>query len=469
MGPFFFDFSLADRENLRVKWGCAFRAFPLLPQTRCRRMPKLANVCLSERSYPIPCDPGELDLKPNDFCVISAPGGAEETGYVKGFEYRCDVQVKDREIPRILRRAVPREVRAWHYLKRREAEAVVICKEKAAKHNLEMKVSSVRFDDQQRKISFNFTADKRVDFRELVKDLAATFRARIELWQIGVRDETRNMSGIGVCGRHLCCSSWLRVFAPVSIRFAKTQDIQFSPTKLSGNCGRLRCCLAYEQKQYVEMGKDAPPVGAMVGTTEYGECKMVDRNLIRRTATISDAQGQLHVIPFSRISEVKVTSEAEQERGQFVLDPEETPEEASAILEDEPLPAVAGRPIVDFADPPTSEPATVAFSEAGSARPSLNRPAPSSAAEARQRDQTPLTDKGKEEDRRRPRRRGRRGGKGRHKDARGADGKPAGGDQEKTPPAPSGDQRPEQDNAYRHDRRHRRGDRDRQQRENPGG
>jgi len=269
-------------------------------------MPKIVNIALSDKSYPVPCDLGGLDLKIYDFVIVSGRGdGEEETGYVHGFAFRCEKQTEHLDLRRVLRRAAPREVRAWHFLRRREYEALALCKEKVAQHNLDMRVSQVKFDERQRKVIFQFTADKRVDFRELVKDLAATFHARIELWQIGVRDETRQMGGMGVCGCKLCCAAWLKEFLPVSIRYAKVQDIPFSPAKLSGVCGRLRCCLAYEQAQYAEMGKGVPPIGATIVSTDYGEAKVVDRNLLTQTLSIQDGKGQMHVISCAQVKQVK--------------------------------------------------------------------------------------------------------------------------------------------------------------------
>jgi len=274
-------------------------------------MPKIVNIALSDKSYPVPCDLGGLDLKIYDFVIVSGRGdGEEETGYVHGFAFRCEKQTEHLELRRVLRRAAPREVRAWHYLRRREHEALALCKEKVAQHNLDMRVSQVRFDERQRKVVFQFTADKRVDFRELVKDLAATFHARIELWQIGVRDETRQMGGMGVCGCKLCCSAWLKEFLPVSIRYAKVQDIPFSPAKLSGVCGRLRCCLAYEQAQYAEMGKGVPPIGATIVSTDYGEAKVVDRNLLTQTLSIQDGKGQTHTVSCAQVKQVKETPDS---------------------------------------------------------------------------------------------------------------------------------------------------------------
>ncbi|NQU44457.1 hypothetical protein HQ520_14295 [bacterium] len=264
-----------------------------------------------------------------DFCVVQNAEGEEVVGYVDGFTYRCDCQHKSHVYPPIVRRADPREVRAWHFLQRREVEALTACKDKVEQHKLDMRVSQVKFDDRQRKVVFYFTADKRVDFRELVKDLAATFRARIELWQIGVRDETRQLGGMGVCGIGLCCATWLKEFLPVSIKYAKAQDIPFSPAKLSGVCGRLRCCLAYEHDQYKEMSKGVPPVGATVVSSEFGEARVIDRNLLSETLQIQDSSGQARTISFKQVER---TSEGS---GKAVWRVGEAPEEEDAPDEDD--------------------------------------------------------------------------------------------------------------------------------------
>jgi cell fate regulator YaaT (PSP1 superfamily) len=256
---------------------------------------------------PILCDPRELDLRVNDFCVIEGDNGSERSGYLSSFLFRCERQIQHLEAPAILRRAAPREVRAWHYLKRRENEALAVCREKAKHQNLDMKITDLRFEDSQRKVVFHFTADKRVDFRELVKDLAAHFHARIELWQIGVRDEARTLGGWGTCGCSLCCATWLKEFAPVSIRFAKTQDLQFSPAKLSGACGRLRCCLAFEQEQYAELAQGVPPIGSVVRSAEHGDLKVVDRNLLTQTLNVANAEGRVTVIPACGLTRMEPT------------------------------------------------------------------------------------------------------------------------------------------------------------------
>ncbi len=169
--------------------------------------------------------------------------------------------------------------------RRREKEAVQICLEKIEKHRLEMKLVDVEYTFDHNKIIFYFTADGRVDFRELVKDLAAVFRTRIELRQIGVRDEAKMIGGLGPCGRGLCCTTFLGDFGPVSIRMAKDQNLSLNPSKISGICGRLMCCLRYEIEHYKIFKKKFPSPGDLVATPD-GDGKIISQNVIKKTAIV---------------------------------------------------------------------------------------------------------------------------------------------------------------------------------------
>ena len=160
----------------------------------------------------------------------------------------------------------------------REKEAFDVCQKKILQHKLEMKLVRVECSFDGNKILFFFTADGRVDFRELVKDLASAFRARIELRQIGVRDEAKMVGGLGICGRPFCCSQFLNGFLPVSIKMAKTQNLSLNPTKISGTCGRLMCCLKYEQNVYEELLRITPKVGAIVTMTDGTRAKVCETN-----------------------------------------------------------------------------------------------------------------------------------------------------------------------------------------------
>lgn len=193
--------------------------------------------------------PGGLDLKPKDYVIVET---------ARGMEFG-EVVLPLREVPEeelvaplkeVIRKATPEDYEHYQENKRKEKDAFQICLDKIAAHKLPMKLIDVEYTFDNNKIIFSFTAEGRVDFRELVKDLAAVFRTRIELRQIGVRDEAKLLGGIGPCGRELCCSLFLGEFEPVSIRMAKDQNLSLNPTKISGICGRLMCCLKYENGCY---------------------------------------------------------------------------------------------------------------------------------------------------------------------------------------------------------------------------
>ena len=185
----------------------------------------------------------------------------------------------------VLRAATEKDYKQAEENEQKEKEAFKICSEKIAKHNLDMKLVGVEYTFDQNKVLFYFTSDGRVDFRELVKDLASVFKTRIELRQIGVRDEAKIIGGLGVCGRKLCCASHLGGFEPVSIKMAKVQNLSLNPTKISGICGRLMCCLKYENDIYMEFRKGMPEVGEKVKTPD-GLGKVVDTNLLERLVKV---------------------------------------------------------------------------------------------------------------------------------------------------------------------------------------
>ncbi len=182
-------------------------------------------------------------------------------------------------LKKILRKATAEDIRKQEENVKREAEALIICEQKIAKHKLNMKLVDVDYTLDGSKILFYFTADGRVDFRELVKDLASVFRTRIELRQIGVRDEAKMLGGLGVCGRPFCCSLYMGDFQPVSIKMAKEQGLSLNPVKISGTCGRLMCCLKYEQDAYEHLLRVTPKTGAIVQTKE-GKGVVTDINLL---------------------------------------------------------------------------------------------------------------------------------------------------------------------------------------------
>ena len=192
----------------------------------------------------------------------------------------------------VTRIATPEDDEIEEENKRKEKEAFEICLEKIQKHGLEMKLIDVEYTFDNNKVLFYFTADGRIDFRELVKDLASVFKTRIELRQIGVRDETKIIGGIGVCGRSLCCNTYLSEFIPVSIKMAKEQNLSLNPTKISGVCGRLMCCLKNEEETYEELNSKLPSVGDIVTTDDNlkGEVQSVGvlRQIVKVIVTIGD-------------------------------------------------------------------------------------------------------------------------------------------------------------------------------------
>ena len=221
-------------------------------------------------------DPGELILLPGELVVVETARGIE-CGTVARANRTCNEERDDRKP--VLRRATA-EDRVRHEENRKKArEAMRICQERIAAHGLDMKLVDAEYAFDNSKITFNFTADGRVDFRNLVKDLAATLHVRIELHQIGVRDEAKKLGGIGICGQPFCCSRFLREFQPVSIKMAKEQGLSLNPTKISGSCGRLMCCLKYEQDAYEELIRLSPKVGAVVMTPQ-GRGVVTESNIL---------------------------------------------------------------------------------------------------------------------------------------------------------------------------------------------
>lgn len=211
--------------------------------------------------------PGKFDVKQGIHVIVETARGVEYGRVVSGPK-----EVKDEEVVQplksVIRIATEQDHRTEEKNREKEKEAFKICLEKIRKHQLEMKLIDAEYTFDNNKVLFYFTADGRIDFRELVKDLAAVFRTRIELRQIGVRDETKIRGGIGICGRPLCCHTYLPEFAAVSIKMAKEQNLSLNPTKISGVCGRLMCCLTNEEETYEELNSQLPSLGDSVTTVE---------------------------------------------------------------------------------------------------------------------------------------------------------------------------------------------------------
>ncbi len=212
-------------------------------------------------------DPLSFDIKQGSNVIVETARGVEFGYVVMGIR---DIPEEKITLPLkpVLRPATEEDIKVQENNAQKEKEAFKICLEKIRKHNLEMKLIDSEYTFDNNKLLFYFTADGRVDFRELVKDLAAVFKTRIELRQIGVRDETKILGGIGVCGRALCCHTYLSEFIPVSIKMAKEQNLSLNPTKISGVCGRLMCCLKNEEEAYEELNSRLPSVGEYVTTAD---------------------------------------------------------------------------------------------------------------------------------------------------------------------------------------------------------
>lgn len=212
-------------------------------------------------------DGAGFDLKNGDNVIVETSRGVEFGTVAIAKKNVTDDEIVS-PLKKIMRIATDEDKKQVEQNKAKEKEALSVCREKILKHNLDMKLIDVEYTFDRNKILFYFTADGRIDFRELVRDLAAVFKTRIELRQIGVRDEAKMLGGLGICGRPLCCSLYLGDFQPVSIKMAKEQNLSLNPTKISGTCGRLMCCLKNEQEAYEVLNKKTPNVGSLVKTPD---------------------------------------------------------------------------------------------------------------------------------------------------------------------------------------------------------
>ena len=258
--------------------------------------------------------PGKFEVKRGDQVIVETARGVEFGNVVMGPK-----EVKDEEITQplktVIRLATEDDRRVEEKNRKKEKEAFQICLEKIHKHELEMKLIDAEYTFDNNKMLFYFTADGRIDFRELVKDLAAVFKTRIELRQIGVRDETKILGGIGICGRPLCCHTYLSEFAPVSIKMAKEQNLSLNPTKISGVCGRLMCCLKNEQETYEYLNRKLPGIGDIVTMPDgmKGEVSSVNvlRQLVKVLVDVNDEK-ELREYP---VEELKFKPKHKKEKG----------------------------------------------------------------------------------------------------------------------------------------------------------
>ena len=229
--------------------------------------------------------PGKLEIHHGDNVIVETARGVEFGNVVTG-PREVEEERISQPLKSVIRLANKDDYRREEKNREKEKEAFSICQEKIRKHGLDMKLIDAEYTFDNNKVLFYFTADGRIDFRELVKDLASVFRTRIELRQIGVRDETKIRGGIGICGRELCCHTYLTEFAPVSIKMAKEQNLSLNPSKISGVCGRLMCCLTNEEQNYEELNSRLPAVGDTVTTPEKLKGEVQSVNVLRQTVKV---------------------------------------------------------------------------------------------------------------------------------------------------------------------------------------
>ncbi len=268
--------------------------------------------------------PGALQIEKGDKVIVETARGVEFGSVVYAPKEVPNEEIMQPLKP-VIRVATEEDKQNEKKNREREQEAFRVCQEKIRKHELDMKLISAEYTFDNNKVLFYFTADGRIDFRELVKDLAAVFRTRIELRQIGVRDETKIKGGIGICGRALCCHTYLSEFAPVSIKMAKEQNLSLNPTKISGVCGRLMCCLTNEEETYEELNSRLPDIGDVVTTSEglKGEVQSVSvlRQLVKVVVNLDNEEkeireykaSELRFKPRKRKSDMRLSKEQMKE------------------------------------------------------------------------------------------------------------------------------------------------------------
>ncbi len=267
-------------------------------------------------------DPAGYDIKQGDSVIVETARGIEYGSVVLGPRDVEDDKIIQPLKP-VIRQATEEDNAVEKRNKEKEKEAFQICLEKIRKHGLEMKLIDCEYTFDNNKVLFYFTADGRIDFRELVKDLASVFKTRIELRQIGVRDETKIVGGIGICGRPLCCHTHLSEFAPVSIKMAKEQNLSLNPTKISGVCGRLMCCLKNEEEAYEELNSKLPGVGDFVTTKDNlkGEVQSVSvlKQLVKVIVTLENDEKEVREY---KVEELRFKQRRRKERNSSLEDEE---------------------------------------------------------------------------------------------------------------------------------------------------
>ncbi|MFP3155650.1 stage 0 sporulation family protein [Lachnospiraceae bacterium ZAX-1] len=274
-------------------------------------------------------DPLSFKIEVGDHVIVETVRGIEYGTIAIGQKEVSEDKVIQPLKP-VIRVATPEDERVEAKNREREADAFKICLEKIQKHNLQMKLVDSEYTFDNNKLLFYFTADGRIDFRELVKDLASVFRTRIELRQIGVRDETKILGGMGICGRALCCNTYLAEFAPVSIKMAKEQNLSLNPTKISGVCGRLMCCLKNEEETYEYLNSKLPVIGDYVTTNDHLKGEVQSVSVLRQSAkVIVDVNDEKEIREY-KINEIRF--KPRRKKDSIKLSPEELKE--LAALED---------------------------------------------------------------------------------------------------------------------------------------
>lgn len=255
-------------------------------------------------------DPNGQTFKNGDFVIVETSRGVE-CGEVALPNKKIDENNITHPLKKIIRAATKEDLEHLQENRKKEKRAFDICLKKIAAHNLQMKLVNAEYTFDNNKILFYFTSDGRVDFRELVKDLAFVFKTRIELRQIGVRDEAKMLGGIGICGRPFCCHTFLGEFQPVSVKMAKDQGMSLNPVKISGTCGRLMCCLKYEQEAYTDLIRNTPKVGAVVQSPD-GKGTVVDINLITGDIKVSLSKTPEASPKTYKVKDLKVIRDSQQ-------------------------------------------------------------------------------------------------------------------------------------------------------------
>lgn len=265
-------------------------------------MPKVVSIRFQEAGKSYHFDPGNLKLHLGDAVIVETESGPD-IGYVSEEVFDIPAERLVKPLKPVVRHVDAHDLAEHEAKKVREKEAFDICMEKITSRELDMNLINAEYSFDGKKVTFFFTADGRVDFRELVKDLAAIFRVRIELRQIGARDQARMVGGLGLCGRELCCCTFLEGFVPVSIRMAKEQGLSMNPTKISGACGRLMCCLKYEQDAYEDAHARLPKQGDVVSTVQ-GNGVVVSVDILRERVAVRlerEDIADLEIIPAEEV------------------------------------------------------------------------------------------------------------------------------------------------------------------------